>query len=85
MVILRYPCDKISRKVIILSILSKLPISPSTIWTIKSKPLRVVRQMSTFWNHNKEYFHIKNEYNQRTFILPPIALSIVDNRENIGK
>ena len=47
----------------------------SKIWTIKSKPLRVMRQMSTFWNHNKEYFHIlKNKHNQRIFILTPIAL-----------
>jgi len=77
MAILRYHYEKVSRKVIILSILSKLPIHASTIWTIKSKQLRVMGQMSTFWNHNKEYFHIsKNEHNQRNFILllSPIAL-----------
>ena len=29
-------------------------------------------QVSTFWNHNKEYFYmLKVEQNQRTFILPP--------------
>ena len=28
--------------------------------------------MSTFWNHNKEYFYmLKVEHNQRTFIYPP--------------
>ena len=72
MAILRYPYEKISRKVIILSILSNSPIPAPTIWTIKSKPLRVMRQMSTFWNHNKEHFHVlNNEHNQRTFLLHP--------------
>ena len=62
-------CEKISRKVIILSILY---ILTSTFWTIKSKPLRVMRQMSTFWNQNKYYFHkLKVEHNKKTFILPP--------------
>ena len=72
MAILWYPYVKIRKKVIILSILSKLAIPTSTFWTIKSKPPWVMRQMSTFWNHNKEYFHmLKVEQNQRTFILPP--------------
>ena len=70
--LIRYPYVKIGKKVTILSIMSKLAIPTSTFWTIKSKPLRVMRQMSTFWNHKKEYFHmLKVEQNQRTFILPP--------------
>ena len=56
--ILWYPYVKIRKKVVILSILSKLTILASTFWPIKSKTLRVVRKMSTFWNHNKEYFHM---------------------------
>ena len=73
MAILRYHYEKVSRKVIILSILSKLPLPASTIWTIKSKPLRVIETNEHFWNHNKEYFLIlRNEHNQRTFILPTL-------------
>ena len=53
---------------------STCTIPASTFWTIKSKPLRDMRHMSTFWNHNKEYFAYKKWTYQRTFILTPYRL-----------
>ena len=74
------------RKVTILGIFSKLPTPASTFWTTTSKLYGVMRQISTFWNHNKKYFHmLKVEQNQRTFILPPSLMNRdVTKSQNVG-
>ena len=45
-----------------------------------------MRQMSTFLNHNEEYFYIlKNEHIQRTFILPPPLIAFMKRLEFLSK